>query len=255
MLRSFTKAVIPLLVITLALTAWTETGKAHHAVLRYNLEEMTYAANRIFVGRCVSVEETEEMIAGGVMPVTIYTFEVERAVKGRLPKQLTFRQLGHPAKRAHGKGGQITMHGRAVSPNTFFHGMSEYREGDRMILFLIADYLDGKVTRPAGLYQGAFYVSDMPSGEKMVRNSINNLGLFTAPYTGAKLKASDAKIVFPDRDEPLEKIGASTEMQTLARKRGGLPMNAFLDVVEQIVSAHGGEKGIIDPSLRGGLLK
>jgi len=255
MLRSFTKVVIPSLVIALALISWTETGKAHHAVLRFNVEEMTYSSSRIFVGRCVSVEETEEMIAGGVMPVTIYTFEVERAVKGRLPKQFTFRQLGHPAKRAHGKGSQITMHGRAVTPNTFFHGLSEYRTGDRMVLFLVEDYLDGKVTRPTGLYQGAFFVSEMPSGAQMVRNSINNLGLFTAPYTGAKLKASDAKIVFPDRDEPIERIGTSTEMQALARKRGGLPMDAFLDVVERIVAAHGGERGVIDPSLRGGLLK
>src|SRR5215471_20943473 len=77
---------------------------AHHAVLRFNLEEMTSTADRIFVGRCMAIEETEEMIAQGKMPVTRYTFEVERAVKGKLPKQITFRQLGHPARRALGKG-------------------------------------------------------------------------------------------------------------------------------------------------------
>lgn len=255
MLRSFIKAIVSSLVIALAVLSWTGTGDAHHAVLRYNLEEMTYAANRVFVGRCVTVEETQEMVAGGMMPVTLYTFEVERAIKGRLPKQLTFRQLGHPAKRAYGKENKITMHGSVVTPNTFFHGLSEYRKGDRLVLFLIPDYLGGKVTRPAGLYQGAFFVSDMPSGERMVRNSINNLGLFTAPYTGAKLKASDAKMVFPDRDEPLEKIGTSSEMQSLARKRGGLPLDSFLEVVERIVEAHGGERGVIDESQRGGLLK
>src|SRR5688500_4111175 len=78
---------------------------AHHAVLRFNLEEMTVASDRVFVGRCIGVEETEEDIAQGSMPVTLYTFEVERAIKGHLPKQLTFRQLGHPARRALGKGG------------------------------------------------------------------------------------------------------------------------------------------------------
>lgn len=254
MRRIFIKAIISSFVIALVILGWTETGDAHHAVLRYNLEEMTYAANRVFTGRCVSVEETQEMIGGGLMPVTIYIFEVERAIKGRLPKQFTFRQLGHPAKRAHGKGNQITMHGRAVNRNTFFHGLSEYRAGDRMVLFLIPDYLGGKVTRPAGLYQGAFFISEMPSGEKVVRNSINNLGLFTAPYTG-KLRPSDAKMVFPDRDEPLAKAGTSVEMQAMARKRGGLPMDSFLDVVERIVTAHGGERGVIDESQRGGLVK
>ena len=58
--------------------------------------------------------------------------------------------------------------------------MSEYRVGDRVLLFLIPDYLDGKVTYPVGLYQGAFYVSTMPSGQELARNSINNLDLFTA---------------------------------------------------------------------------
>src|SRR6476660_4323988 len=70
---------------------------AHHAVLRFNLEEMTATADRIFVGRCLAVDEGEEMIAQGMMSVTRYTFEVERAVKGKLPRRITFRQLGHPA--------------------------------------------------------------------------------------------------------------------------------------------------------------
>src|SRR5689334_3881305 len=80
---------------------------AHHAVLRFNLEEMTATADRIFVGHCLNVEESEEMIAQGVMPITRYTFEIERAVKGKLPRQITFSQLGHPAHRAFGKGGGL----------------------------------------------------------------------------------------------------------------------------------------------------
>src|SRR4051812_16799979 len=75
---------------------------AHHAVLRFNLEEMTVASDRVFIGRCVGVEETEEEIAQGTMPVTLYKFEVERAKKGQFPKQFTFRQLGPPARRSLG---------------------------------------------------------------------------------------------------------------------------------------------------------
>src|SRR5215472_16456924 len=93
--------------VALTLLIATRALDAHHAVLRFNLEEMTATADRIFVGRCMAIEETEEMIAQGKMPVTLYTFEVERAVKGKLPKQITFRQLGHPARRALGKGGEM----------------------------------------------------------------------------------------------------------------------------------------------------
>jgi hypothetical protein len=229
------------------------TIDAHHAVLRFNLEEMTTTADRIFVGRCLAVEETEEMIAQGKLPVTLYTFEIERAIKGKLPKQITIRQLGHPARRA-GKGGPITMHGRAVSPKTFLHGMSEYRVGDQMVLFLIPNYMGDKVTYPVGLYQGAFFVSDMPSGQKVVRNSINNLGLFTAPYNGTSMRESNAKFIFPERGEVRDAPqGLSAQTAGLVRKRGALPIEDFLGLVEQIVIAHGGERGAITGSQKGAL--
>jgi hypothetical protein len=223
-----------LAVAALALAA-SPPGDAHHAVLRFNLEEMTLGADRIFVGRCVAVDETTDLIAGGRLPVTRYTFEVERALKGSVARRLTFAQLGHPARRSLGKGGEMTMHGKRVTPSTFFHGMSEYREGERAVLFLIPNYLGGKVTYPVGLYQGAFFVSTMPSGRELVRNSINNLGLFTAPYNGTAMKAADARVLFPDRDAPVA--------DALARKRGALPLAEFLDLVERIHAAHGGAPG------------
>jgi len=222
-----------------------QSSEAHHMVLRFNLEEMTATADRIFLGKCVAVEEGEDTIAQGTLPVTTYTFEVERAIKGRVPRLLTFQQLGHTTKGKLAKQGGMTMHGRAVTPESF-HGMSEYAVGDRQVLFLIPNYLGGKVTYPVGLYQGAFLVSTMPSGDELARNSINNLGLFTAPYNGWKLKAEDARVVFPDRDQPLLDLssgGINTE--SLVRKRGSLPLDQFLGLVDQIVAAHGGEKGVV----------
>jgi|SRR5262249_51884534 len=213
---------------------------AHHAVLRFNLEEMTTTADRIFLGRCISADETDEMIAQGMLPITRYTFEVERVIKGRLARRVTFQQLGHPSHRALGKGGEVTMHGQSIKPDTFIHGMSEYKIGERFILFLIPDYLGGKVTYPVGLYQGAFTVSQMPSGQSLVRNSINNLGLFTAAYNGTSMKRSEARLIFPDQS-----TGASPELEELARKRGPLPLEQFISVVEQIHAAHGGQKGAI----------
>jgi hypothetical protein len=226
---------------------------AHHAVLRFNLEEMTVTADRIFIGRCLAVEEAEEVIAQGELPVTRYTFEVERAIKGRLPGQITIRQLGHPARRAVNKGGGITMHGRAVNPRTFLHGMSEYRAGDRVVLFLIPNYMGGKVTYPVGLYQGAFFINQLPSGQTLVRNSINNLGLFTAPYNGTRMRESDAKVIFPERGDVQGAQDQSPHSAALAHRRGALPVEDFLGLVEQIVAAHGGERGVIIDTRKGAI--
>jgi hypothetical protein len=232
------RTIVWLAVVGLAVAWAVRPGEAHHAVLRFNLEEMTQTADRVFLGRCTAVDETTEFIAQGEMPVTHYTFEVERALKGDVPRSVTFTQLGHPAKRAS-KGTEITSHGQAVGPDTFFHGMSEYRVGDRAVLFLIPNYMGGKLTYPVGLYQGAFFVSRMPSGQDLARNSINNLGLFTAPYNGTAMKAADARVVFPDRDEPVEGGAA----KALAAKRGALPLGELLDAITEINAAHGGQPG------------
>ena len=145
------------------------------------------------------------------------------------------------------------MNGRAVSPDTFIHGMSEYHVGDRLLLFLIPDYLGGKVTYPVGLYQGAFYISRMPSGQELARNSISNLGLFTAAYNGTSMVPANAKFIFPDRDNPLaEGQGLSARSQALVTKRGALPLDSLLEIVDRINTAHGGERGAVISSVKGG---
>lgn len=231
-------------VILLALAMSSELD-AHHMVLRFNLEEMTVTADRVFLGRCVGVEETQEIIAQGPLPITRYTFEVERAIKGRLPRLLTFSQLGHSTKPASGKTREITIHGRAVTPDTFIHGMSEYRVGDRALLFLIPNYLGGKVTYPVGMDQGAFTVSRMPSGKELVRNGINNLELFTARYNGTSMKPEDAKVVHPDREVVIDPQGLSAASQAITRKRGALPLEQFIELVARINRAHGGSGGVV----------
>ena len=238
MTNTLKRTIVWLAVVGLAVVWAIRPGEAHHAVLRFNLEEMTQTADRVFLGRCTAVDETTDLIAQGDMPVTHYTFEVERALKGSVPQRITFTQLGHPAKRAS-KGSAIVSHGEAVGTDTFFHGMSEYRVGDRAVLFLIPNYAGGKVTYPVGLYQGAFFISRMPSGQELARNSINNLGLFTAPYNGTAMKAGDARVVFPDRDEPVSGGAA----KALSAKRGALPLGELLTAIEEINAAHGGQAG------------
>jgi hypothetical protein len=246
------KITLATMIVAFVLSNGFYKTEAHHAVLRFNLEEMEATADRIFMGRCIAVEKAEELVAGGMMPVTHYVFEVESALKGKFQKKIKFSQLGHPALPSKSKGGDITMHGQVVSTTEFIHGMSAYGVGDRAVLFLIPNYMGGKFTYPVGLDQGAFFVSEMPSGSQLLRNNINNQGLFTSPYNNWKMKSDDARVVFPDREEPLVRPtgGISTQAvsddrETLTRKRGALPLDAFLDVVAEIVAAHGNEKGVI----------
>lgn len=117
-----------------------------------------------------------------------------------------------------------------------------------MVLFLIPNYLGGSVTYPVGADQGAFKISRMPSGQELVRNNVNNLGLFTTPYNGWRMKDADARMIFPEREEPLlnfQALGLSAQSETLVRKRGALPLDSFVGLVEQIVAAHGEQKGSI----------
>ena len=252
MSRKTIKQLFSLSLIAVALFGGVFDTSAHHAVIRVNLEEMTALAENVFMGRCVNVEETRDMIAGGNLPVTRYTFEVERAVKGKVPKQITFSQIGHVPRRAIGKGDGLVSNGVRVKGGSFLHGASAYRVGDEVVLFLNPINDGAKVSSPVGLYQGAFFISRMPSGQKMLRNSINNLGLFTTRYTGAKMKESNAKLIFPDRDNPVA-TDASPGLQaaSLARKRGSLPLDEFLNLVEQINIAHGGERGVIADNRNG----
>ena len=239
------KAMFSMAIIALYCLA-SPSSDAHHLVRRVNLAEMTVLADRVFVGRCLSVEETEEEIAGGILPVTRYTFEVERAIKGRVPRQLTIKYLGHATP---AKGGKLTMHGRPVSTKTFLHGMNPYKEGDRVMLFLNAETPQG--TSPVGLYQGAFFITRMPSGQELAQNSINNLGLFTAPYTGFGVKPDEARVIFPDNDQPI----AVEKFHSLASRRGALPLDSLIELTEEIITAHGGERGVITGTQKGGLLK
>jgi hypothetical protein len=239
------KAMTAIILIALCTLALPPAGDAHHLVRRVNLAEMTMLAERVFVGRCLSVEEREEEIAGGILPVTHYTFEVERAIKGRFKRQVTIRYLGH-ASPVKGEG--RTMHGRAVSPNTFPHGMSPYRVGDRLMLFLNADSVRG--TTPVGLYQGAFFITRMPSGQELAQNSINNLGLFTAPYTGFGIKSQDARVIFPENDQPI----SIEKFHSLSSRRGALPLDALIEIAQEVISVHGGERGVITDG-KGGALK
>jgi hypothetical protein len=220
------------------------TARAHHAVLQFNLEEMIATADKVFVGKCVSVKETEEMIAQGIMPVTYYTFEVSDKIKGDIPQTFTFKQLGHQPRRLNkgvkNKGLVPMMGGQIADPDVMLvHGMSYYKVGEEMMLMLIPNYM-GDLTYPVGLYQGAFYITHTSTGKAVLKNSINNRGLFTNPYTNYTKSATNAKVIHPEgsREVPIvEARNSKQNFSLLTSKPGTLPLNDFTSLVHTIVEA------------------
>ena len=214
---------------------------AHHAVLRFNLEEMTVTADRIFIGRCVALDPREELIAGGELPVTRYTFEVEQVLKGELAATFTFTQLGHPARAA--QKGEPSMHGEALQTGLVLHGAADISVGNRLLMFLIPDYQGGRLTYPVGLDQGAFMV-ETEQGQVVARNNLNNLGLLTAPFNGTRIAPGNGKVVHPEESDTISRsIGVSDAARALADARGALALGPLVELVQKIHEAHGGANG------------
>lgn len=236
------------LMMAFALLAWRNAA-AHHAVLRFNLEELVVTADRVFIGRCVEVTPATEEIGQGRMPVTHYTFEVDQVLKGELPARFSFTQLGHPPRAA--RKGEPSSHGQAVTRGITLHGAADFGVGDRLLLFLTPNHLNGRMTYPVGLDQGAFILDDDGSGEVLARNNMNNLGLFTAPYNNTRLSSEKAAVLHPEATNNRLAPGAqlSDAARDLESRRGALPLTPLVELIQQINGAHGGAKGV----LRGGI--
>ncbi len=129
----------------------------HIVTLTYNLEQMVAAADRIFVGKVIDATEDYVSAAGGDLPVTVYTFEVEEVLSGVIEDTLTIRQIGHQS-------------------DPFGQGMPRYEVGKTVMLFLHADSQYG-LTSPVGLGQGAFQVKMDGPVKVSVSNSRRNRGL------------------------------------------------------------------------------
>jgi hypothetical protein len=230
--------------------AW-HTLDAHHAVLRFNLEEMTITADRVFVGTCVGIEPTRELIAGGRLAVTRYTFAVEQVLKGDVPARFTFTQLGHPTRAA--MKGELSSHGQAVQLGLTLHGAADFAAGDRLMMFLIPNYQNGRLTYPVGLDQGAFLLQTDSAGQVLARNDLNNLGLFTAPFNGTRMNGGEGKVVRPEDADTLSKSARlSAAALSLSDKRGALPLGPLEELVIRIHEEHGGTRGRIVGDGKGG---
>ena len=125
--------------------------------LNFNLEQMVEAADRIFVGKVIDTMEDYIQAAGGELPVTVYTFEVDEVLRGSIGNTLTIQQVGHRS-------------------DVFGRGMPHYKVGSTVMLFLHADSQYG-LTSPVGLGQGGFLVKMDGPRKVSVSNSRGNQGL------------------------------------------------------------------------------
>jgi hypothetical protein len=216
---------------------------AHHAVLRFNLEEMVVIADRVFIGRCIGIEPGVQEIAQGRLKVTRYTFRVERALKGELPPRFTFTQLGHPPRPA--RRGEPSSEGRLLQTGIMLRDAPDYVVGDRLLMLLSPSHMNGRLTYPVGLDQGAFVLDDPgAAGEVSARNNLDNLGLFSTPYTRMRLTSAQAAVIRPEAARPLAAAPElSDAARALADRRGALPLGPLVELIERIHAAHGGATG------------
>lgn len=146
-------------------------GKSHVHVktLRFDLEEITKEADRIFSGKCKEVKEIK-YDEQSKLPIVQYTFTIDKNIKGlKDKKEITFKQW------------------KAISNE------NGYKKGKKYILFLHGDSNIG-LTSPVGLEQGLFEVykeKTIIGFEELVINKLRNKGLTRNFKTQKLLRIGD----------------------------------------------------------------
>lgn len=163
-----------------------------------SLPEMVGAANRIFLGVCLSAEESLQPQTG--FYVREYRFRVLEGIKGvSQGQEVTLRQILSMTK------------GAPPLP-----GIPQYVKGEKLLLFLHGDSRLG-LTSPVGLDQGTFFPKQLESGEIGYLNPFNNKNL----AFGGEVRA-------------LNQSGLSVaEMDTLNSSRP-IPLGDFRRMIERI---------------------
>ncbi|MBI3770687.1 MAG: hypothetical protein HY271_19635 [Deltaproteobacteria bacterium] len=131
-------------------------------LLLLDLDALTAAADRVFMGRVLTVRSGRDSKG---LPVTWTTFAVDAALKGAPPKTIEIKQLGVDAPLPDGG---------------IFHipALPSYRVGDEVILFLHPESREG-FTSPVGFGQGRFRIR-RDGGTPVAENDVGNSNLTAA---------------------------------------------------------------------------
>jgi len=186
------ETLLPILALALSVSALHATR-----VRPINLEEMTKVAKRIFSGRVVEVRDMEDPKLG--RRVTLVTVDVDRAVKGRADRTITFKQIAGPDPRTGIRSGIV--------------GMPLYSKGEEGVLFLAGEGPTG-LTSTLGLGQGKFVILGGRGGRRQAANEWANRSLLEGMS-----------------QEALGRLGTSAQYW---RGRRGIPPEALLNMVETL---------------------
>ena len=166
-----------------------------------NVAELTTMADRIFAGKCVSVEAKTIAVAGYSLPVIEYTFSVTQSIKGTAAGTLIFRQFGT----LHGAGSVV--------------GMPTYQQAKQYLLFLGKDSEYG-LTSPIGFGQGAFLIFNDETGTTRAMNAFGNRGLFRRMDEGQPVLAKASLNL--------------AEQKMLQKTAGAVPFDHLISFVKKL---------------------
>ena len=137
-----------------------------------NLEELTNAADRIFTGYCIKVEEIENDNESK-LPVIKYKFKIVETIKGAPnKKEIAFKQWKYSVREA------------------------PFQKGKKYVVFLHPGSERG-LTSPVGFLQGRFDIESrgLVKRNEFVRNKLGNRGLAKNLKTRKEINISNDKFI------------------------------------------------------------
>ncbi len=179
------------------------------SVKQVNLSQMVRYADRVFYGKCVSVESKLDPDSG--FTIQEYRFRVIEGLKGVAEgEEVVVRQL-----LSMGSGGP------AIS------GLPSYQKGQDLLLFLHADSRLG-LTSPVGMQQGTFRPLKLENGEIGFVNPLKNRNL----------------VYDLESRSPAAQSLSSDELSRLESGEP-VPLGTFRDVVGKFDLVHEREGGVV----------
>jgi hypothetical protein len=201
-MRRGIRAVLFLVAVTGLLTSLT-LGTTVRTV---NLPEMVEYSQRVFYGKCLSIQSALDPDTG--LSVREYRFLVLEGLKGaKSGEEISVRQLLGMGQR------------HPVLP-----GLPQYRKGQKLLLFLHGDSRLG-LTSPVGMAQGIFRPERRRSGEVGFVNRFRNRNLASEirrrPQQESALSPEELKQLDSGEPIPLGTFRNMVERLERAQKRVG----------------------------------
>jgi hypothetical protein len=179
-----------------------------------NLADLVSRAKRIFVGEVLSRTTGKDSLGH---PATVYTFKIERVLKGVVKNRITIKQIGVANPVEDPDTGVITFP---------MDGIPVYQRKHRYLLFLNGTSEIG-FTSPVGMNNGAFVIS--PDGSAV--NGLNNAGLFREDTVPLSPTADEV----PAHEHGSAHLSGLIAGDLLEHKRGPMNLSDLLEVTTKLV--------------------